>query len=74
VLEGSRDGELDIRERMLLTFDLKRSMKPLHCSSVASVEEDGCGFTAGQFMDSEARVSAASFRGTPSCLFSLAHV
>lgn len=38
------DGELDIRERMLLTLDLKKSMKLLHCSSVASVEEDGSGF------------------------------
>lgn len=41
--EGSRDGELDIRERMLLTLDLKKSKKLLHCSSVALVEEDGCG-------------------------------
>ena len=42
--EGNRDGELDITEQMLLTLDLKKSMKLWHCSSVASVEEDGCGF------------------------------
>jgi len=44
VSEGSRDGELDIRDQMLLTSDLKKSRKLLHCSSVASVQEDGCGF------------------------------
>jgi len=44
VSEGSRDRELGIRERKLLTFELKNVMKLLHCSSVASVEEDGCGF------------------------------
>jgi len=29
---------------MWFTVDLRKSMKLLHCSSVASVEEDSCGF------------------------------
>jgi len=32
---------------MLLTLDLKRSIKLCHCSSVASVEEVGCGLGDG---------------------------
>ena len=42
---GDRGEELVIRVRMLLTLDLKKSIKQLHCSSVASVEEEDCGFS-----------------------------
>jgi len=41
---GEGGEELGIRERMLLTLDLKKSMKLLQHSSVASVESDGWGF------------------------------
>ena len=44
MLGGGRKEELDIRERMLLTLALKKSMKLLHLSSVASAGEDDCGF------------------------------
>ena len=43
MIVGGREKELDIREWMLLTLALKKSMKLLHCSTVASVADD-CGF------------------------------
>ncbi len=39
----NKEDELGISEWMLLTLDLKKSMKLLHLSSVASVEEGGYG-------------------------------
>ena len=41
---GGREGELDIREWMFLTLALKKSMKLLHLSSVATIGEDDCVF------------------------------
>ena len=42
--EGEGEEEPGNIERMLLTLDLKKSMKLLHRSAVVSVSEGVCGF------------------------------